>query len=146
MNNFFIASDNKNKKIAKKLSIFLKQKTNYSVDFFSYKTIEETCDKILQLKKDNLSFKVVIISDDGIYPFMFLSKSKGFVVAEISDEYSAMLTAEHNNPNVLSFASILSTQIMMEKMVMAFFSKEFSGQRHKARIDMLDKMLEKEDK
>ena len=81
--------------------------------------------------------RVVAIDDYGIAAFMYISKFQDIVVAEISDEHSAHMTKEHNNANVLSFASKISTLTEMKSMLSAFCNSKYEGGRHKVRLDMM---------
>ena len=54
-----------------------------------------------------------------------------------SDSYSARLTREHNDANVLCFGARVIGPGTAEDMVDAFINTEFAGGRHQLRVDML---------
>jgi galactose-6-phosphate isomerase len=72
---------------------------------------------------------------------MYIAKTKGIVVAEITDEHSARMTCEHNNTTVLSFGSEISSMHQIEKMVTAFLNAQYEGGRHQVRIDMMNTLM-----
>ena len=114
-------------------------KNNYQI-----RTFNDTLKEIKQIEKNDLNNydKIVIINDDGIYPFMYFSKIKGLVAASIYDEHSAYMTPFHNDTKILcSGYEICSWQLLL-RIVYLFLQTKFEGGRHYARIDMLTKMLE----
>lgn len=141
-----IVSDKKNKLLKDNLIKFLLEKKINIVELGS----EESSDILVECKKVQLAIKnkqidrAIVIDDYGIVPFMYLSKNKNFVVAEIADEHSAIMTADHNGSNILSFGSKISTPDIICNMAILFLNKKYSGGRHQSRIDMMNDLLVKE--
>jgi RpiB/LacA/LacB family sugar-phosphate isomerase len=98
----------------------------------------------LMLTKPQTTF-IVALTEWGILPFMYFSKIRGLLVAEISDEHSAHMTKEHNNANVLSLATRISNVEQIQTILSNFFNAQYEGKRHKVRLDMLDAELTQQD-
>ena len=57
-----------------------------------------------------------------------------------SDIYTARLTREHNNANVLALGSMVVGEGLALELIDAFLNAEFEGGRHQRRLDMLDEI------
>jgi ribose 5-phosphate isomerase B len=62
---------------------------------------------------------------------------KGIRAAVCSEPYSARLTRQHNNANIIAFGARVVGEAMAEMIVDEFLNAEFEGGRHQSRIDML---------
>lgn len=141
-----LLADLKNYELAKKVNTHIKKHKKFDVIFCKPDSdfIEAI---ILNYKKyiyKNKNCKMIIIDDFGILPFMVVSKLPLSIVAELEDEHSAYMTMSHNNSNVITLgSSILGLNLLLTIVDKYLFAK-YEGGRHKVRIDMLDRMLEKE--
>jgi ribose 5-phosphate isomerase B len=81
----------------------------------------------------------ILICGTGIGISIAANKMKGIRAALCSDCYSAQMTREHNNANVLAMGGrVLGTGLAL-KIVDTFLATPFSEEdRHKARIAMLE--------
>ena len=79
----------------------------------------------------------ILICGTGIGMSMAANKCRGIRAACCSDSYSARLTREHNDANVLCFGARVIGPGTAEDMVDAFINTEFAGGRHQLRVDML---------
>jgi galactose-6-phosphate isomerase len=130
-----------NDAIATEISEFIYQQGLEVINFHGSNVIT-SCNlaaKALLHKKNIVC--IVAITTWGILPFMYLSKFKKLVVAEISDVYSAHMTKEHNNARVLSFSSKISNVDQIKNMVYTYLKANFEDAHHKIRLDMLDTLL-----
>ena len=94
--------------------------------------------KALCQKIQSGEFKLgILICGTGIGMSMAANKCRGIRAACCSDSYSARLTREHNNANVLCFGARVIGPGTAEDMVDAFINTEFAGGRHQLRVDML---------
>lgn len=141
-----VISDKKNHYLKKELFCFLSKEGFEVIKLKAKKPLNilDGCKELVQAFKNNLIDRAIVIDDYAIASFMFLAKHPSLVVAQISDEHSAMMTADHNGSNILTFASQISTIEMMKSMSVRFLNKQYSGGRHQSRIDMLNKLLSKE--
>ena len=65
------------------------------------------------------------------------NKVPGVIAAVCSEPYSAKLTKQHNNANVIAFGARV-VGVELAKMILdEFFGAEFEGGRHQARVDMI---------
>ena len=82
--------------------------------------------------------KGILICGTGIGMSIAANKIKGIRAACCSDEYSAKLTREHNDSNILCFGSRVIDSQQAKKLVDIFLNTEFCGeQRHIRRIEQI---------
>ena len=94
--------------------------------------------KALCQKIQTCEYKLgILICGTGIGMSMAANKCRGIRAACCSDSYSARLTREHNDANVLCFGARVIGPGTAEDMVDAFINTEFAGGRHQLRVDML---------
>ena len=73
----------------------------------------------------------------GIGISVAANKVPGVIAAVCSEPYSAKLTKQHNNANVIAFGARV-VGVELAKMILdEFFGAEFEGGRHQARVDMI---------
>jgi galactose-6-phosphate isomerase len=102
----------------------------------------ENCEFLVRAIKKGKVERGITIDDYGTVPFMYIAKTPGIVVAQISDEHSAHMTCAHNNATVLSFGAEIVTLHQIKNMITSFINSKYEGGRHKVRIDMLDVLME----
>ncbi len=79
----------------------------------------------------------IAICGTGIGISIACNKVKGIRAACCSDPYSAKLSRQHNNSNVLCFgARVVGTEVA-KMIVDEWLDAEFLGGRHQNRIDMI---------
>ena len=79
----------------------------------------------------------ILVCGTGIGMSMAANKHRGIRAACCSDTYSARLTREHNDANVLCLGGrVIGTGLALD-MVDLFLATEFAGGRHQKRVDML---------
>ena len=86
----------------------------------------------------------ILICGTGIGMSMAANKHKGIRAACCSDTFSARLTREHNDANVLCFGARVVGQGLALDLVDAFVDTPFAGGKHKTRIDMIAAIEESE--
>ncbi len=79
----------------------------------------------------------VLICGTGIGISLAANKVKGIRAAVCSDPYSARLTRQHNNANIIAFGARVVGVATAEMIVEEFLNAEYEGGRHQARIDMI---------
>lgn len=107
--------------------------------------VDDTIYAINYAKNNFDNFKLIIIDDFGSSSFMVASKFKNCIVAQLEDEHSARMTRDHNNTNIICIGTYNVGFGLSYNIVKKFIKSEYSGGRHQVRIDMLDKLLEKEE-
>ncbi|WP_277630743.1 galactose-6-phosphate isomerase subunit LacA [Atopococcus tabaci] len=82
----------------------------------------------------------ILFDETGAGSFMAVTKLKGIVAAEVSDEHSAKMTRDHNNSSIITLGSEIVGKQLAKNIVAVFLNSEYSGGRHQIRVDMLDAM------
>ena len=79
----------------------------------------------------------VLVCGTGIGISVSANKVPGVIAAVCSEPYSARLTRQHNNANIIAFgARVVGTELA--KMILdEFLSADFEGGRHQRRVDMI---------
>lgn len=79
----------------------------------------------------------ILVCGTGIGMSLAANKHKGIRAACCSDTFSARLTREHNNANVLCFGARVVGMGLAFDLVDSFLSAEYQGGKHAARVDMI---------
>ncbi|HHX69201.1 MAG: galactose-6-phosphate isomerase subunit LacA [Miniphocaeibacter sp.] len=76
----------------------------------------------------------------GAGSFMAITKFKGLVAAEVSDERTGYMTRRHNNARIITLGSEIVGIEVAKNIVKEFINAKYDGGRHQVRVDMLNKM------
>ncbi|HHT73746.1 MAG TPA: ribose 5-phosphate isomerase B [Firmicutes bacterium] len=76
----------------------------------------------------------------GVGMSIAANKVKGIRCVVCSEPYSAQLSREHNNTNVLAIGSRVVGQELAKMIVDAWLNAEYEGGRHGIRVDMITEM------
>ena len=79
----------------------------------------------------------VLICGTGVGISLAANKVKGIRAVVCSEPYSARLSRQHNNANIVAFGARVVGQSMAEMIVDEFFAAKYEGDRHQRRIDMI---------
>ena len=80
----------------------------------------------------------IVICSTGIGASISANKVLGVRCALITDEYSARLTREHNDTNVIAFGAQITTPERAKGILDIWLNTSFShGERHQRRIDKI---------
>lgn len=79
----------------------------------------------------------ILICGTGIGISLAANKVKGIRAAVCSEPYSARLTRQHNNANIIAFGARVVGEATAEMIVDEFLNAEYEGGRHQKRIDMI---------
>jgi len=82
----------------------------------------------------------VLMCGTGIGISLAANRVPGIRAAVCSEPYSAQLTREHNNANIICFGARVVGEGMALMIVDAFLNAEFMGGRHAERVAMLDEI------
>ena len=105
--------------------------TTDSVDYPIY--AHAACQKIQSGEAD----LGILICGTGIGMSLVANKHVGIRAACCSDVFSARLTREHNDANVLCFGARVVGLGLALDLADAFVDTEFQGGKHKTRVDMI---------
>lgn len=79
----------------------------------------------------------ILICGTGIGMSIAANKVKGIRCALVHDVYSAKLTREHNDSNMIAMGERVIGPGLACEIVKVWIQAEFSGQRHGARLDKI---------
>lgn len=85
----------------------------------------------------------ILICGTGIGISITANKVRGIRAVVCSEPYSAKLSREHNNTNILAFGSRVVGTELAKMIVKEWLDAEYEGGRHQRRIDMISE-IEKE--
>ncbi len=82
----------------------------------------------------------ILICGTGLGMSIAANKHKGIRAAACENTFSARMTREHNNANILCLgARVIGPGLAMD-MIDLFLTTEFAGGRHQRRVDMLSEL------
>ncbi|TCO78786.1 ribose 5-phosphate isomerase B [Marinisporobacter balticus] len=81
--------------------------------------------------------KGIICCGTGIGISISANKVPGVRCAVVSDTFSAQMSREHNNANILSLGERVVGQGLALKIVEVWLSTEFAGGRHEKRVNKI---------
>ncbi len=107
----------------------------YSADSCDYPDIaKKACAAIISGECE----KGILICGTGIGMSMAANKIHGIRAAHVTDTFSARVTKEHNDANVICLGERITGVEVALECVEAYLKAEFLGGRHKIRIDKLE--------
>ncbi|MEG0693575.1 MAG: ribose 5-phosphate isomerase B [Oscillospiraceae bacterium] len=84
--------------------------------------------------------KGILICGSGIGIGIAANKVKGIRCVTCSESYSAMMSRQHNNTNVLSFGARVVGEDVAKQIVDVWLETQYEGGRHQVRVDMITEM------
>ncbi|MEX2785557.1 ribose 5-phosphate isomerase B [Streptococcus sp. H49] len=85
----------------------------------------------------------ILICGTGVGISISANKVKGIRAVVCSEPYSAKLSREHNNTNILAFGSRVVGPELAKMIVKEWLAAEFEGGRHAKRVEMIKTIEEK---
>ena len=136
-----IASDHGGFALKQELLALLKEKgyeyndlgcyDTQSVDYPAYAAA--VCREVLEGRAE----KGVLVCGTGIGMSIAANKFPGIRAALVTDCYSAEMTRQHNDANVLAMGARIIGPAMAEEIVHTFLTTEFEGGRHERRVNLV---------
>lgn len=138
-----MASDHGGIHLKEHIKKYLQDKGIEVVDHGTY--TEESCDYpdfAAKLCKDIVSEesgaeKGILICGTGIGISIAANKCRGIRAALCADVYSAKMSREHNNANVLCMGERTTGVGLAEMIVDTWLTTDFAGGRHERRVDKI---------
>lgn len=84
----------------------------------------------------------ILICGTGVGISLAANKTKGIRAVVCSEPYTARLSRQHNNTNIVAFGARVIGIATAEMIVQEFLTAEFEGGRHQKRVDMLQAIEE----
>src|SRR5215216_6801432 len=82
----------------------------------------------------------ILICGTGVGMSITANKVKGIRAVVCSEPYSAMLSRQHNNTNVLTLGSRVVGPELARMIVKAWIEAEFEGGRHASRLEIISQI------
>jgi ribose 5-phosphate isomerase B len=101
-----------------------------SVDYPGFADL--VCDKVARGEAD----KGILICGTGIGMSMAANKHEGIRAALCSEQYTARMSREHNDANVLCMGERVTGPGVAEEIVRTWLDTPFGGGRHQRRIEL----------
>jgi len=97
--------------------------------------------KVAEYVKDKKADKGIVICGTGIGVSISANKVPGIRCALLSDVYSAQMTREHNDANMMAMGGRVVGPGLAVLIVETFLKTEFShGERHQRRVDKIQEI------
>lgn len=121
-------------KYLKDKGVEVKDYGTYNEDSIDYPDCAAPVCKAVQ---DGTAERGILICGTGIGISMAANKYKGIRAALCSDVYSAKMTKQHNNANIICLGGRVTGRELAFMIVDAWMNAEFEGGRHQNRIDKI---------
>lgn len=143
-----LASDHGGYELKEEIKKYLDQSQIPYIDFGtdSLKSVNypDYADKLCKAIQSGECYRGILFCGTGLGMSMAANKHKGIRAACCSDTFSAKLTRQHNDANVLCIGGRVVGVGLATDMVDLFVHTEFEGGRHSERIEMFMKLENKE--
>jgi ribose 5-phosphate isomerase B len=106
-----------------------------SADRVDYPDYAKKCAEAVITDKGSFG---IVICGTGIGISMAANKVPGIRAALCHDHYTAMLTRQHNDANILCFGERVVGKGVIEDMIEVFANTEFEGGRHAGRVAKIE--------
>ncbi|SFS34631.1 ribose 5-phosphate isomerase B [Marininema halotolerans] len=87
----------------------------------------------------------ILVCGTGIGMSIAANKVKGIRCAVVSDEFSAQMSREHNDANILALGERVVGAGLAAKILRTWLTTEFTGGRHSQRITKIDRIEGREE-
>ncbi len=114
----------------KDFGTYSSERTDYPV--YGKKVAEEVANKNFD--------RGILICGTGVGISITANKIKGIRAVVCSEPYSAKLSKEHNDTNILAFGSRVVGSELAKLIVKEWLESEFEGGRHLGRVQMIGEM------
>ncbi len=105
-----------------------------SVDYPDYGAL------VINTLLQNKAQRGILVCGTGIGMSIVANKYPGVRAALCYDEFTAQMSREHNNSNVLVLGGRIIKQNMAAKILQTWLTTEFTGGRHSRRLDKITKI------
>ena len=101
--------------------------------------------KVAKLVADKKVDAGVLICGTGVGISLAANKVKGIRACVCSDPYTAKLSKQHNNTNIIAFGARVIGIETAKMIVDEWLNASFEGGRHQIRVDMIHEIEESQD-
>ena len=140
-----IACDHAGFNLKEKVRDYLEKNNIKYIDFGAYDAeyaeYYEYAHKVCESINNGEADSGILLCGSGIGMAMAANKHKNIRAACCSDTYSARMTRQHNDANVLTMGERVVGYGLAIDIVKTFLAAEFDGGRHQPRVDALNKLI-----
>ena len=133
-----IGNDHVAVEMKNEIKAYLEEKGHEVVDFGTNSS--ERCNYIVNGEVDC----GVLICGTGVGISLSANKVNGIRACVCSEPYSARLSKQHNNTNIIAFGARVIGIELAKMIVDEWLNAEYEGGRHQVRIDMIKDIEEKQ--
>ena len=139
-----IGSDHGGYRLKEEIAEYLKSKGISVFNAGTYST--ESCDYPVIAKEVALRVlatpdaKGILVCGTGIGVSIAANKVKGIRASHCTDTFTARMTVQHNNSNILCLGERITGTGLALDIVDAYLGAKFEGGRHQKRIDMIEEI------
>ena len=137
-----IGSDHGGYRLKEEIAEYLKAKGisvfnagTYSKDSCDYPVIAKDVARRVLATPDS---KGILVCGTGIGMSITANRIKGIRASHCTDTYTARMTVQHNNSNILCLGERVTGTGLALDIVDAWLNAKFEGGRHQKRIDMIE--------
>ena len=123
---------------------YKKEIKKYIEEKYGYEVINYGTEAVANAVVSGEVDKGIVICGTGVGISLAANKVNGIRCVTCSEPYSALLSRQHNNTNMLAFGARVVGIELAKMIVDAWLSGEYEGGRHQVRIDMLKEIEEKQ--
>jgi ribose 5-phosphate isomerase B len=120
---------------------FLKENGFEVKDFGIYEQVAvdypDIAAKVCESVISGESERAILVCGTGIGMNMAANKHKGIRAAQCGDTFSAKMTRQHNDANVLTLGGRVIGPELAKEIVREFLTNKFEGGRHQTRVDKM---------
>ncbi|HIY55266.1 MAG TPA: ribose 5-phosphate isomerase B [Candidatus Dorea merdavium] len=136
-----IGNDHAAVEMKQEIAEYLKGKgyevVNYGTDTYESCNYPEYGEKVGRAVASGEVDLGILICGTGVGISLAANKVKGIRAVVCSEPYSAKLSRQHNNTNILAFGARVIGIEMAKMIVDEWLNAEFLGGRHQTRVDMI---------
>jgi len=146
-----ISSDHRGIKLVKSIIMMLNELSDFSlpdqhIEILDYSPKKDTsvdypdyAAKVAKTVSANHADKGILVCGSGIGMSICANKFKNVRAALVYNEKTAKMCRKHNDANILCLGADMTEKQLALKLVQIFLETKFEGDRHKRRIDKINK-------
>ena len=136
-----IGSDHRGFEAKEQIKAIIHQLSHESIDFGTTNSnpvdYPDVAYRVAMAVSKKQADKAILICGTGIGMCIAANKIKGIRAALCHDELTAQISRHHNDANILCISGDMTGEVLIRKMVEVWLSTEFSGGRHKRRVQKI---------
>lgn len=139
-----IGNDHVALEMKQQIKTWLEEQGHEVIDFGTHSP--ERCDypiygeRVANAVAQGEAARGILICGTGVGISLAANKVCGIRAVVCSEPYTAMLSRQHNNTNILAFGARVIGIELAKMIVHEWLHAEFEGGRHQKRIDMIDQI------